>query len=459
MLSKKRMCLRSVTKKKRSFAERICDDLCEEILKYLPIEDRFRLEGVSKQFQRTIFKSQNIVSLKFNDNSGHILKKCEILLKKCPNVNQIKISHLYPLSPFLIDRHTDDSDSDVEDDELDNDWNIFDKYKKLVEIIIKNCINLTDFDFYSDYMSEENRNNFIEKFGSKLISVNFKNCEKPEVFLSSIRVLNIKKVVINRINSAFSQLFFNKLKSLEIKELDEKDIKPFELFIERHRKSLRFLTVRNVRFDGENSESFTQQLTKIVSKLDQLIHLSLISEMSYLNNCCHFNDCLKQIALNCKQLRSFECSLHYEPGIQDVLSSLKSQKHLKRLKLDLKHYGCLEEKVEMAKLSKAVNKPKNSFKIFKDLQNITHLSLELPWISRECSERKLKHIDIYLPNLQFFKINGIFIPSEGLTDILSRLSKLETLKMTFQIEPNKIEFAEKCPRLKVKKFSVVPATR
>ena len=48
---------------------------------------------------------------------------------------------------------------------------------------------MTDFDFYSDYMSEENRNNFIEKFGSKLISYKFSEfCEKAKVFLSSMKI-------------------------------------------------------------------------------------------------------------------------------------------------------------------------------------------------------------------------------------------------------------------------------
>ena len=83
MSANKRMCLRSDTKMRQSFSERICDDLCEEILKYLPIKERFRLEGVSKQFQRTIFESEKTAFLELDD-----LKNCKIFLKKCPNVNR-----------------------------------------------------------------------------------------------------------------------------------------------------------------------------------------------------------------------------------------------------------------------------------------------------------------------------------------------------------------------------------
>ncbi len=41
---------------RQSFGELICDDVCEEILQYLPFNDKFRLECVSQQFQRTIFR-------------------------------------------------------------------------------------------------------------------------------------------------------------------------------------------------------------------------------------------------------------------------------------------------------------------------------------------------------------------------------------------------------------------
>ena len=41
-----------------SFSHRVCDDLSEVILQFLPIENKFRFECVSKQFQRTVFQKQ-----------------------------------------------------------------------------------------------------------------------------------------------------------------------------------------------------------------------------------------------------------------------------------------------------------------------------------------------------------------------------------------------------------------
>ena len=55
--------LRSDSQKKDSFDARVCDDLSEELLQYLPIEDKLRLESVSKQFRRTLFQKLTRISI------------------------------------------------------------------------------------------------------------------------------------------------------------------------------------------------------------------------------------------------------------------------------------------------------------------------------------------------------------------------------------------------------------
>ena len=56
-----------------SFDDRVCDDLCEEILQYLSLEDKLRLQCVSKQFQKTVFRRQREL---YFDASNQILLKC-----------------------------------------------------------------------------------------------------------------------------------------------------------------------------------------------------------------------------------------------------------------------------------------------------------------------------------------------------------------------------------------------
>ena len=97
------------TVKKKSFSDRICDDLCEEILQYLSLEDKLKLEGVSKQFQRTVHKKHYELTIKthnsktkrnvINEYKYHFIENkfiqfisLEVLLKKCPNITSIIVA-------------------------------------------------------------------------------------------------------------------------------------------------------------------------------------------------------------------------------------------------------------------------------------------------------------------------------------------------------------------------------
>ncbi len=129
-------------KRRQSFDDRICDDLCEVILQYLPLEDKLRLECVSKQFQRTVFQKVFEYSIKIfydlmngcPDYYYEILREMHIqwirfetyfneiesVLKRCPNIHC-----LYLVSDY---------------------FNVFYnicEYNALIELIIKYCNNLT----------------------------------------------------------------------------------------------------------------------------------------------------------------------------------------------------------------------------------------------------------------------------------------------------------------------------
>src|SRR5437868_12563980 len=94
---RQRIGLRSDSQKKRqSFDDRVWDDLSEELLQYLTIEDKLRLECVSKQFQRTVFKRQHniVIGQSFLGQYKNVInfKTCQqlaLVLKKAPNINQI----------------------------------------------------------------------------------------------------------------------------------------------------------------------------------------------------------------------------------------------------------------------------------------------------------------------------------------------------------------------------------
>jgi len=59
----------------RQSFHRFCDDLCEEILAFLPINDKISLECVSKQFQSCIIRSQKVFELSESVTSESNLSK------------------------------------------------------------------------------------------------------------------------------------------------------------------------------------------------------------------------------------------------------------------------------------------------------------------------------------------------------------------------------------------------
>ena len=93
-----------------------------------------------------------------------------------------------------------------------------------------------------------------------------------------------------------------------------------------------------------------------------------------------------------------------------------------------------------------------TFELFKGLSKLTHLTLCFNYSHYIPIE--FKDIDIYLPNLQYLVIEHRINLNREVTqmaDILSRLSKLKTLKLqnNSRLNNNEIEviFREKCKKL------------
>ena len=98
-----------------------------------------------------------------------------------------------------------------------------------------------------------------------------------------------------------------------------------------------------------------------------------------------------------------------------------------------------------------------SFEIFKDLSNITQLTLHLYSNSdKSVKESILTDIDINLPKLQYLEIKNKFdTTSKGvkqMAETLSRLSSLETLKLKFKPGVNYKPIEELIPEKCRKEF-------
>jgi hypothetical protein len=156
-----------------SFSDRICDDLCEVLLKFLFFDDKLRFECVSKQFQRCVYskpykliigyeKDCNYNYKKDKNNLSKLLYHCyvrslymerrsqitfenlkafESVLKKCKFLNEIKI--------FKFSHQLNDTNS-------------------VLDLISENCKHLKTFTFDLSHSSEESIINFVPKYGQKL---------------------------------------------------------------------------------------------------------------------------------------------------------------------------------------------------------------------------------------------------------------------------------------------------
>ena len=424
-------------------SDRFCDDLCEDILQYLPLKNKLRLQCVSKQFQRTVFQRQNELYLNVCDPEEHksyIINKThrkryqnyyyiedqsmdsfKALLKKCPNITSIEFSDNY----------------------------MFHEIHEVFRLIIENCNNLSEIIGLYDIIGS-NFEEFHQKFAQKIKCLRF---ERKLIDLNLFP--NIEKIILFRhpfhtdtfnVDSIIPRLNLAKLKKLEI-DLREGQEKVLQTFIDKFPK----LTHLCVDFKSDDKNAIYNSL-KNISKLKHLIHFKLNTRFIYYR----FYGLLKQMANNCKNLKSIDCrsKINQNSDLRQLLSQLKAFS-LKRLNLCL----FFEEDIDVNKLF--------SFELFKGFENITHLRLYFR-SDQPLKESTLKEIEIYLPKLQYLKIDKEFDTTpEGvaqMADILSRLSRLETLKLRFKLiifiwesfnsgiyfELSKFQeqFTEKCRKIK-----------
>ena len=207
-----------------SFSDRVCDDLSEVILQYLSLEDKLRLECVSKQFQRNICAKHFALIFDFNNSKTRVIN-LENLLKKFANIKQITIrcnSYYYRIVR-----------------------NIESKYNKVIELIIKYCNNLTHFNFIWYDMSEDNAKHFNEKFGPKLISVDFTYLGKfNKNSIKLLKVSNIQELIIPNLEYELSSIKFNRLKSLKVvRNIMDEEMNNLEQFVEINGKTIKHLSI------------------------------------------------------------------------------------------------------------------------------------------------------------------------------------------------------------------------
>ena len=417
----KKLCLRSNLEKSQSFSDRICDDLCEEILQYLSLEDKLKLEGVSKQFQRTVLKKHYELTIEtdncipnrkvkeeykylYIENKYITLKSLEVLLKKCPNITSIELSE--------VDGICD--------------------YNPVFRLITKYCNNLREIDFEGNEINNKNLKAFQRKLGQNIKYFDrLKDAKKFNLFP------NIEKLKVfgSELELVYPHLKLKQLTDLTVILFDGQD-HLVKTCVDTFPKLKHF----RLHIWSQNSDSIYSSL-HYISKLKHLIELSF---RGFTENKL-FCDSLKVMLKKCRKLKRIKCEfkiISNKSDIRQLLSPFEALPTLKRLYLSIQgRFHVLHDKKIF------------SFEAIKGLSNITHLTLEFDFVILK--EMSLKDIDNNLPNLQYLVIDNYFSLNQKevtqLADILSRLSKLKTLKLRIDSELNENEieviFREKCQKL------------
>ena len=162
---------------KESYDHRICDDLSEVLLQFLPMKDKLRFECVSRRFQKTIFTKHSTLIIDSNmcekfktkyideeeDSETEIYfdsEKLEMLVRKFPNINRLYFRNIYEKPIFRKFTHVNQI--------------LKCNFNKIFEIIMnrpKECPDLIHCDLYYDRLERNIWEKFVSKYSTSLKTI------------------------------------------------------------------------------------------------------------------------------------------------------------------------------------------------------------------------------------------------------------------------------------------------
>ncbi|CAG2103258.1 unnamed protein product [Medioppia subpectinata] len=396
--------------------DRFGDDLCQLLLYYLSLEDRFRLESVSKQFQRTVFESvvditlndklinrfryecvskqfrrniyKSVVNFKLNDKlirkmpERYYPQMLATITTKCPNIEiidcrRLESSRLSSHAPEML--HTF----------RDKCWHLRDIYCNPM---------LTNIKALHDLRPLVTRIGSKRRCGGRYV----RHCERMfDLSVKSLSdVYSQKRVILTK-----------RLRKLSFETYDGVNGANNEVLavIAFNNKSLTCLAIRDLK--PPSIEIMNEFADVLSQRLPQLRKLTLhfdVTDIQY-----SIDGSLSAIAVKCKQLKRLSLVLQSkskQPVVQ-TLHSLPYFSQLKRLLINL--YPTVSS---FQFLSYQFVDP------LRLCRRLTHLSLQFSQINPNI----LDNCHTYWPRLQYLFIKSAVMTGDCLSHI-SRLPALQTL--------------------------------
>ncbi len=396
--------INKISLKRDSFNDRICDNLCEVLLKYLSFEEKIKFECVSKQFRNSILKNQNLIEidlwsdqrLYFSDILSPI-EKCfvingfqlnrqsiDVLLKKLKSINNIVIK-------------SNDSFESLHNREV------------IILLIIKNCVNLNAIKFDFCYINDKILAQFGNKLGLSLRDIDFnigfetskwaqfKSLLKSCSELSSIKCLRIEHLIDSE------EVLVPKLLRLET-YFSLNDWPFLELFAKSYAKTLKSFII-------DINEDMTEYAIEVL--LNEISNLVKLEELKLSFNLLtifgpNFVEKLKLIGNKCTLLKrfSFKAFMIQSLAIK-VFETIRFFTQLKSLEMNFMNKKIFDNELSVETLPES--------------KQLTHLKL----MHLKINDNFFNDIDIYSPKLKHLEI---LIEDEITDRAMTSLSKLQHLE-------------------------------
>ena len=436
----------SVLKRKRldetintdSFEDRICDDLCEELLRWLNPIEKLNMAGVSKQFKRCLEQvKKRQKALRFNriyDSESinskdafeliHMNRKIPKLIKCFPNIQTIDFADLTYWSPTILM-----------------------STRGFFEAVMS-CERLKSIIGYRihDFISEEKLKQFTEKFGKQWQYLDL-NLATPEGLELLRNCKSIKKLNINYFNLVDGdKMLASNLEYVTIDRITNTNL--FAKFVLQN-PNLKSLTLYKTQ-DAVNTRNILSYITKLTKLKDLKMKIYVDEE-----NASQVSNHFTAIAMK-TQLRSLYLNIVYEIDINEFLAnSLSSFTTLQEVFLQMDGFNTKEVKFNYKFLSRnrkinligthgwAVNNIEG-LESFDSLENVylhcSFIPIDDDSLRIFHGKKKLKHLSISSPSMQRMNISY-----NGIAQLLEMCPSLGKVDFSLYLNDETVKNLEMCP--------------
>ena len=447
----------------RNSFRRINDYLCEEILAYLPPDQKIRLEAVSRQFQRTIFRQQKRMVISRQGNEWSPVKNA--LLKRF--VGDQNVKHRIDIKIFdkILSKFRHINDVEIQYD-LDTE-NIDEIFKSLM----RHCISIRRLNANFFNVSENVLDSFGQTFGHCLQVIKssyvsntkiphsfalLKHCSnlvslKSSEFLNEQLWNNVYNtmlenddigVVDDDVRFGNGEVMLPNLKSCHLKVTNEEGVNQLERFSDVYMNKLERIKVEMVDYIARSHYLINFIFPLGICKFRNLRQclLKLKYNGGYDADFLWINNGLNGIANDCTKIEHLGIDFigHQDFFINHVLQALTCFHNLPHLSISVSMYN------------KGLN--------FPPMPALKRLDLAYPRLY-QCTH--LKQLVHSFPNVRILQLNWMYFFNDVLLNSLLGMKKLQELKIGGLCPPDVTTtglqtFLNTSPHVRIMKFDKKP---